>query len=85
MISRIWSPIFLKNLVGTGANAIALQIAHDDNNAIITFTGTGCTASDAMKPGGGFLGRLCDRTGGTLSCSVDGKIRKYAISIGALI
>ncbi|MDP3564331.1 MAG: MBL fold metallo-hydrolase, partial [Methanoregula sp.] len=75
----------LEDLVGTGANAIALQIACDVNNAIITFTGTGCTASDTMKPGGGFLGRLCDRTGGTLSCAVDGKIRRYAISIGTLI
>ncbi len=75
----------LEDLVGIGAAAIALQIARDGNRAIITLTGTGCTDSDFPKPKGGFLGRLCDRAGGTLSCAVDGKTREYTISLDGLI
>ncbi|MDO8871504.1 MAG: MBL fold metallo-hydrolase [Methanoregula sp.] len=75
----------LEDLVGTGADAITLQINRDDNNAIITLRGTVCTASDAMKTGGGFLGRLCDRAGGTLTSATDGKQREYTIRIGGLI
>ena len=75
----------LEELVGTGADAITLTIHCDDKHAIITLTGTGCTASDAMKAGEGFLERLCVRAGGTLSSATDGRERKYTIHIGGLI
>jgi glyoxylase-like metal-dependent hydrolase (beta-lactamase superfamily II) len=75
----------LEDLVGTGADAISLGIYRDSNEAVVTLTGTGCTASDAMKPGGGFIGRLADRAGGTLTCSSDGKEREYRIRVGGLI
>ena len=55
------------------------------NNAIITLRGTGCTASDTMKTGAGFIGRLCNRAGGTLSYATDDKEREYTIRIGGLI
>ena len=75
----------LEDLVGTGADAITIQINRDDNNAIITLRGTGCTASDTMKTGAGFIGRLCNRAGGTLSYATDDKEREYTIRIGGLI
>jgi glyoxylase-like metal-dependent hydrolase (beta-lactamase superfamily II) len=75
----------LEDLVGTGADAITLQVTRDGNNADIILTGTGCTASDAPKTGRGFLGRLCDRAGGTLSCATEGREREYRISIAGLI
>jgi len=75
----------LEDLVGTGAEAIALQIKPDNKDAIITISGTGCTISDEMKTGAGFLGRLCNRAGGTLSFVTDGKGREYTIRIGGLL
>lgn len=75
----------LEDLVGTGSDAITLKLNRDNKDAIITLRGTGATASDAMKKGGGFLMRLCDRMGGTLSCSTDGNGRQYSIRIGGLI
>jgi hypothetical protein len=75
----------LEDLVGTGAAAITLLVLRKDNDAIITITGTGCTASDAAKSQGGFLGRLCDRAGGTLSHSHAGKQREYEIRIAGII
>jgi glyoxylase-like metal-dependent hydrolase (beta-lactamase superfamily II) len=75
----------LEDLVGTGASAISLQIRREDNNAIITFRGTGCTASDSLKTSGGFLRRLCDRAGGTLSCVTESKLREYTIRIAGVI
>jgi len=75
----------LEDLVGTGVAAISLRVSRDNNAAIITLTGTGCTASDAKKTGGGFLGRLSERAGGTLSCAVDCKQREYIIRIPGVI
>ncbi len=75
----------LEDLVGVGADAITLSVQRDGNNAVVTLTGTGCTASDAMKSGGGFLGRLSDRAGGTLSSAADGRQREYTIRIAGLI
>ncbi|MFA6225582.1 MAG: hypothetical protein WC620_05225 [Methanoregula sp.] len=75
----------LEDLVGTGADAITLTINRDDTDAIITLTGTGCTVSDPLKTGRGFLGRLCDRAGGTLSCATDGNQRTYTIRIAGLL
>jgi len=75
----------LEDLVGIGAEAITLQIKPDNKDAIITISGIGCTASDEMKTGAGFLGRLCNRAGGTLSFVTDGKGREYTIRIGGLI
>ncbi|MFA4824743.1 MAG: MBL fold metallo-hydrolase [Methanoregula sp.] len=75
----------LEDLVGTGADAITLQVQRDDKDAIITLTGTGCTASDAMKTSRGFLARLCDRAGGALSCSTDERKREYTIRIDRII
>jgi len=75
----------LEDLVGIESDAITLKLNRDNKDAIITLRGTGATASDAMKKGGGFLMRLCDRMGGTLSCSIDGNGRQYSIRIGGLI
>ena len=75
----------LEDLVGTGAEVITLQIKRNDKDAVITLSGTGCTASDTMKTGGGFLQRLCDRAGGTLSSATDSKRREYTIRIGGLL
>ena len=75
----------LEDLVGTGAEAITLQIKSNNKDAIITLSGAGCTASDEMKTGAGFLGRLCNRAGGTLSFATDGNGREYTIRIGGLI
>jgi len=75
----------LEDLVGTGSDAITLQIYCNNNNAIITLRGSGCTASDEMKTGRGFLQRLCNRMGGTLSYMTDDKMREYTISLGGLI
>ena len=75
----------LEDLVGTGADAITFEINRNDKDAIITISGTGCTASDSIKKGGGFLLRLCERAGGTLSYVTNGKNRDYSIRIGGLI
>jgi glyoxylase-like metal-dependent hydrolase (beta-lactamase superfamily II) len=75
----------LEDLVGTGSDAITLQINRDNKDAIITVRGTGGTASHAMKTGGGFLMRLCDRAGGMLAYSTDVKGQGYTIRIGGLI
>jgi len=75
----------LEDLVGTGADTITLQINLDDNNAIITLSGTGCTASDTMKTVAGFLLRLCDRAGGTLSYVTDSNGREYTIRIARVL
>jgi len=75
----------LEDLVGTGADSITMQIKRDENNAVITISGTGCTASDTMKTCAGFLKRLCDRAGGTLSYATECKGREYTIIIGGLM
>ena len=75
----------LEDLVGTGADAITFEINRNDKDAFINISGTGCTASDAIKTGRGFLLRLCDRAGGTLSYVTNGKNRDYTIRIGGLI
>jgi glyoxylase-like metal-dependent hydrolase (beta-lactamase superfamily II) len=74
-----------EELVGTGSDAITLQITRDDEGATIIIRGTGCTDSDAAKTARGFLQRLCNRAGGTLSCTTDGKIREYTIRISEII
>jgi hypothetical protein len=71
----------LEDLVGTGAGAIILKIQRKDSTAIITLTGTGITTLVTAQTGRGFLGRLCDRAGGTLSCGTDGDRRQYTIRI----
>lgn len=74
----------LEDLVGTGACAIALRVHRDGTHAVITLTGTGCTAPDRIKTGAGFLTRLCDRAGGVLSCNGDARQREYSIRIAGL-
>ncbi len=75
----------LEDLVGTGSDAITLQINRTEDNAIITLRGTGSTTSDDMKIGRGFLQRLCNRLGGTLSYVIEDKTREYTICLGGLI
>ncbi len=75
----------LEDLVGIGADAITLTIHRDNDCALITLRGTGCTASDAAKTEGGFLGRLSDRAGGTLTSVTAGTEREYSIRIPGLI
>ncbi|MDO9326013.1 MAG: hypothetical protein Q7T80_13770, partial [Methanoregula sp.] len=75
----------LEDLVGIGADAITLTVHRYGNSAVITLRGTGCTASAAIKSGDGFLGRLSDRAGGTLTSATEGSQREYTIRIAGLI
>ena len=75
----------LEDLVGIGADTITLAVRRDGNSAVITLKGSGCTVSGSVKTGEGFLGRLSDRAGGTLSTATEGRQREYMIRIAGLI
>jgi glyoxylase-like metal-dependent hydrolase (beta-lactamase superfamily II) len=71
----------LEDLVGTGADAITLQVERSEDAALITISGTGCTATDGTGKGGGFLKRLSERAGGTLLYNDADGLRQYVITI----
>jgi hypothetical protein len=71
----------LEDLVGTGADTITLEVGRSEDAALLTISGTGCTATDGPGKGCGFLKRLSERAGGTLSCSTRGRNRIYTIRI----
>jgi hypothetical protein len=71
----------LEDLVGTGADAITLQVGRSDAAAIVTISGTGCAATSGTGKGSRFLKRLSVRAGGTLLFNADGGQRRYVITI----
>jgi glyoxylase-like metal-dependent hydrolase (beta-lactamase superfamily II) len=71
----------LEDLVGTGADAITLQVGRSGDAALLTISGTGCTNTDGSGKGCGFLKRLSERAGGTLFFDDAGGRREYVITI----
>jgi glyoxylase-like metal-dependent hydrolase (beta-lactamase superfamily II) len=71
----------LEDLVGTGADAINMQVERSEDAALLTISGTGCIATDKTGKGGGFLGRLSVRAGGTLRFNDAAGLRRYVITV----
>jgi glyoxylase-like metal-dependent hydrolase (beta-lactamase superfamily II) len=71
----------LEDLVGTGAGAITVQVGRSENAALLIISGTGCIAKGGTIKGGGFLHRLCERSGGTLCFKEADSLRKYVITL----
>ena len=62
----------LEDLVGTGSDAVTMQVQEEDRHALITISGnvpTGVPAETPKKRS--FLTGLCQRAGGTLTCTED--------------
>ena len=71
----------LEDIVGTGADAITLEVGRSEDAAHITISGTGCIATEGIGKGGGFLKRLSVRAGGSLLFNDAGGLRQYVITI----
>jgi len=71
----------LEDLVGTGADAITLEVGRSEDAALLTISGTGCIATERSDKSGGFLKRLSVRAGGTLLFNDAGGRRQYVITV----
>jgi glyoxylase-like metal-dependent hydrolase (beta-lactamase superfamily II) len=73
----------LEDLVGTGSDRITITVRQKNRSALVTISGN-CPASVSGNSTRerGFLTGLCERAGGTLTCSVDGSLRQFIITIG---
>ena len=72
----------IEDLVGTGAEELAVDVTADHARVTITITGTGGTDND--EPAGpvrGFFKRLCERAGGSLSGECISEGRRYTIGV----
>jgi glyoxylase-like metal-dependent hydrolase (beta-lactamase superfamily II) len=73
----------LEDLVGTGSDRIAITIRREDRSARVAITGNVTTAGTEKIPRERrFLIRLCERAGGTLTCTDDGEMREFLIVLG---
>ncbi|MDD1681826.1 MAG: MBL fold metallo-hydrolase [Methanoregula sp.] len=73
----------LEDLVGTGSDTVTMQVRQEGRRALITITGNGATGVPAETPKKrSFLAGLCERAGGTLTCTEDVCMRRFVISLG---
>jgi glyoxylase-like metal-dependent hydrolase (beta-lactamase superfamily II) len=72
----------LEDLVGTGAEELAVAVTPDQSHATVTITGTGgkITGGPAGTIRGFFL-RLCERAGGSLSGEIVSDGHQYTITV----
>jgi glyoxylase-like metal-dependent hydrolase (beta-lactamase superfamily II) len=77
----------LEDLVGKGASSVSISVGSSDNGATVTVSAIS-PGSRNEEPGmaNRFLARLCERAGGTLSCSreKDGR-RTYQIRVSSAL
>jgi hypothetical protein len=72
----------IEDLVGTGAEELAVDVTADPARATIMITGTsGTTKGEPAGPVRGFFIRLCERAGGSLSGECTPKGRRYSICV----
>jgi len=73
----------LEDLVGTGSDRVAIALGHKGQCALLSIAGN-CRIAGTEKtsPNRSFLGSLCERAGGTLTCTEDGNTREYTIALG---
>ena len=71
----------LEDLVGSGATSISLRVERSKDAAVVTISGTGCSAPCGTGQVRGFLERLSRRAGGTLLFNEKGDVREYAVAI----
>jgi len=73
----------LEDLVGTGSDRIAITIQREDRYALVTISGNCTTAgTEKIPPERSFLASLCERAGGTLTCTEEGDMRGFVIALG---
>jgi glyoxylase-like metal-dependent hydrolase (beta-lactamase superfamily II) len=73
----------LEDLVGTGSDRIAITIRRKERCARVSITGN-CTiaGTEKISLNRSFLAGLCERAGGTLTCTEDGNMREFLIALG---
>jgi hypothetical protein len=73
----------LEDLVGTGSDAVRIQVRREDLRAVIVISGN-CTPSGPLplQKNRSFLVGLCKRAGGTLTCTQDAGMRRFEIALG---
>ena len=73
----------LEDLVGTGSDRITITLRRKDRCALVTISGN-CTIANTEKTfqKRRFFASLCERAGATLTCTEDGDIRQFAITLG---
>ncbi len=75
----------LEDLVGTGSDRIAITIRREDRWVFVTLSGNCSTVSSEKIPQKrSFLASLCERAGGTLTCTENGDMRGFVIALGRL-
>jgi glyoxylase-like metal-dependent hydrolase (beta-lactamase superfamily II) len=73
----------LEDLVGTGSGTVTVQVHKEGRQALVTIAGNNATGVPAGTPKKrSFLTGLCERAGGTLSCTEDASVRRFEISLG---
>jgi glyoxylase-like metal-dependent hydrolase (beta-lactamase superfamily II) len=73
----------LEDLVGTGSDEVTMQVREEGRQALITIAGNIATGVPAGTPKKrSFLSGLCERAGGTLSCTGDQSWRRFVITLG---
>jgi glyoxylase-like metal-dependent hydrolase (beta-lactamase superfamily II) len=73
----------LEDLVGTGSDTVTMQVQKEGRQALITIAGNVATGVPAETPKKrSFLSGLCERAGGTLTCTEDVSVRRFEISLG---
>ena len=72
----------LEDLVGTGSDQVMIQVEQEKQHAVITVSGnlTPPSGSGPSKTRS-FLTGLCQRAGGSLTCSEDGGMRRFVICL----
>jgi hypothetical protein len=73
----------LEDLVGTGSDRVAIALGRDGQRARVSISGN-CRIAGTKNtsPNRSFLAGLCERAGGTLTCTEDGNMREFTIALG---
>ena len=73
----------LEDLVGTGSDKASIQVQQQDRHALVTISGNVTSPAKSEIPKKrGFLVGLCERAGGTLTCTEDYGMRRFVITLG---
>jgi glyoxylase-like metal-dependent hydrolase (beta-lactamase superfamily II) len=73
----------LEDHVGTGSDKAAIHVHQAERCAQVTISGNVTSPATSEKPKNlGFLTGLCERAGGTLTCTEDERMRRFMITLG---
>jgi glyoxylase-like metal-dependent hydrolase (beta-lactamase superfamily II) len=73
----------LEDLVGTGSDAVSIQVRQEERHALITISGNNSSrALSDIRKNHRFLTGLCGRAGGALTCAEDREMCRFIITLG---